>query len=66
VARPAGEAIFGGLVATILTYFAINYNLGFAIPMPIGTVVGSLSTVAALLFSPETKGTVFKSDLVVA
>jgi SHS family lactate transporter-like MFS transporter len=59
-------AIFGGMVAPVLTYFAVNYNLGFAIPMLIGTVVGLISTVLSLLVSPETKGTVFKSDIVVA
>ena len=30
-------AIFGGSVAPVLTYFAVNYELGFAIPMLIGT-----------------------------
>src|SRR3984885_6742985 len=33
-------AIFGGSVAPILTYFAVNYELGFAIPMLIGTTFG--------------------------
>ena len=30
-------AIFGGAVAPVLTYFAVDYQLGFAIPMLIGT-----------------------------
>ena len=47
-------------------YFAINHNVGFAIPMFIGTVVGSISVVFALLLSPETKGKILVSDLVVA
>ena len=58
-------AIFGGAVAPVLTYFAVNYQLGFAIPMLIGTTFGLVSVVIALLFSPETKGHVFTSDLVV-
>ena len=59
-------AIFGGLVAPVLTYFAINYNLGFGIPMLVGTVVGALSFVIALSFGPETKGKELVPDLVVA
>lgn len=58
-------AIFGGSVAPILTYFAVNYQLGFAIPMLIGTTFGLVSVIVALLCSPETKGHVFQSDLVV-
>src|SRR5260370_14897160 len=37
-------AIFGGLVAPILSYFAINYNLAFGIPMLVGTAAGALSS----------------------
>jgi len=59
-------AIWGGLVAPVLTYFAVDHHLGFAIPMFIGTAVGSLSVVVSLLFSPETKGKVLVPDLVVA
>jgi len=59
-------AIWGGLVAPVVTYFAINHNLGFAIPMFVGTAVGALSVVISLLFSPETKGKVLVPDLVVA
>jgi len=59
-------AIWGGLVAPILTFFAINYDLGFAIPMCVGTAVGALSVVISLLLSPETKGKVLVADLVVA
>jgi len=58
-------AIFGGAVAPVLTYFAVDYNFGFAIPMLIGTTVGLVSVVAALLVSPEPKGHVFTSDVVV-
>jgi SHS family lactate transporter-like MFS transporter len=58
--------IFGGLVPPVLTYFAVNYQMGFAIPMLIGTTCGLISVIAALSVSPETKGHVFKSDLVVS
>jgi MFS transporter, SHS family, lactate transporter len=57
--------ILGGSVAPVLTYFAVEYQLGFAIPMLIGTTVGLISVIVALLCSPETKGHVFRSDLVI-
>lgn len=56
-------AIFGGLVAPVLAYFATTWNLGFAIPMLIGTVVGCISFVIALLVGPETKGQEFEAEL---
>jgi SHS family lactate transporter-like MFS transporter len=59
-------AIFGGLVGPVLAYFATDWHLGFAIPMLIGTTVFSVSLVAAMLFSPETKGTELVSDIVLA
>ena len=59
-------AIFGGLVAPILTYFAVDYHLGFAIPMLIGTTFGLVMVIISLLLSPETKGKDYSSDLVVA
>ncbi len=58
-------AIFGGSVAPVLTYFAVDYELGFAIPMLIGTTCGLIGVIVALLLSPETKGHVFTPDLVV-
>ena len=59
-------AVWGGLVAPILTYFAINWHLGFAIPMLIGTTFGCVSIVLSLLFSPETRGTELVPDVVLA
>src|SRR6201987_5601531 len=41
--------IWGGFVAPILTYFAINYNLGFGIPMMIATCAGGALFIVALL-----------------
>ena len=52
-------------MAPVLTYFAVEYQLGFAIPMLIGPAFGLVSVLVSLLLSPETKGHVFTSDLVV-
>jgi SHS family lactate transporter-like MFS transporter len=57
-------AILGGLVAPVLAYFATNYNVGYAIPMAVGTVVAAVSVVIALSLSPETKGQELVADLV--
>jgi SHS family lactate transporter-like MFS transporter len=59
-------AIFGGLVAPILAFFAVNFGVGYALPMLIGTVVAAASVVISLLLSPETKGTVLVAELQVA
>jgi SHS family lactate transporter-like MFS transporter len=59
-------AIFGGLVAPILTYIAATYQVGLGISMLIGTVVGAVSFVCALLVGPETKGKELVPDLVLA
>jgi SHS family lactate transporter-like MFS transporter len=59
-------AILGGLVAPVLAYFATTYQIGYAIPMLIGTVAAAFSVVVALAFSPETKGKELVADLVVA
>jgi len=56
-------AIFGGLVPPAISYFAVEQQMGFAVPMLVGTVAGATSVVIALLISPETKGKVFLSDL---
>ncbi|HEX4615502.1 MAG TPA: hypothetical protein VH230_06270 [Stellaceae bacterium] len=42
------------------------YNLGFAIPMLVGTVTAAVSVVIALSLSPETKGKVLVAELSVA
>jgi SHS family lactate transporter-like MFS transporter len=56
-------SIFGGLVPPVISYFAVEQQMGFATPMLIGTWVAAGSVVIALLISPETKGKVFVSDL---
>jgi len=59
-------AIFGGLVAPVITYFAVDHGFGFALPMLIGTTVGCASFVLALLLGPETHGKEITAELVVA
>jgi SHS family lactate transporter-like MFS transporter len=59
-------AIFGGLVGPFLAYFATDWHLGFAIPMLIGTTVAAVSVVAAMMFSPETRGKELVADVVLA
>jgi MFS transporter, SHS family, lactate transporter len=59
-------AIWGGLVAPVITLFAINWHLGFAIPMLVGTVLGCISAVVAVLLGPETRGTRLVAELSVA
>jgi MFS transporter, SHS family, lactate transporter len=59
-------AIFGGLVPPILTFFAISWNLGFAIPMLIGTLFGLANFILSIAVGPETKDVEMVPDLVVA
>jgi SHS family lactate transporter-like MFS transporter len=59
-------AIFGGLVGPVLSYFATEWHMGFAIPMMIGTTVAAASVFASMLFSPETRGTKMVSDIQLA
>jgi SHS family lactate transporter-like MFS transporter len=59
-------AILGGLVAPVLAFFAVNFNLGYAIPMLVGTVVAAISVVISLLLSPETRGKILIAELQVA
>ena len=59
-------AIFGGIVVPVIAYFAVNWHLGFAIPMFCGTVIGLISFIVALLLGPETKGKALVSDVILA
>ena len=59
-------AIWGGLSAPILTYFATGMPSGFVIPMMIAQVGFALIFVVALLLGPETRGKVLVADLAVA
>jgi MFS transporter, SHS family, lactate transporter len=59
-------AIYGGLTLPVLAYLAATWHIGFATPMLIGTVVGAVSFIVALLFSPETRGKVLTAEVVLA
>ena len=59
-------AIFGGFVPPVLTYCVVTYNISFAIPMLVATLVAATSVVISLLLSPETKGKELVADLVIA
>lgn len=57
-------AVMGGFVAPVVSYFAVERHMGFAVPMLIATLAGSVSVILALLVSPETKGKVFGAELI--
>jgi MFS transporter, SHS family, lactate transporter len=59
-------AIWGGFASPVVTYLAINWHMGFAIPMAIGTIGGLLSLLVALMYSPETHGKELVADVVLA
>src|SRR5437660_1003763 len=59
-------AIFGGLVAPVLAYFAVNFNLGYAIPMVVGTVAAAVSVEIAPIQGQEARGKELVADLAVA
>ena len=59
-------AIWGGLVAPVLTYFAIEMNMGFAMPMLISTTLFLVIVIIAVALGPETKGKKLTADLGVA
>jgi SHS family lactate transporter-like MFS transporter len=50
-------------VPPVLSYAAVEWHLGYAIPMLIGTLAGSIGAIVALIISPETKGKVFVAEL---
>ena len=58
--------IFGGIVPPLITYFAVDYSLGFSIPMLVGCVIGAASWCLALYLGPETRGKEMVPDLVLA
>jgi hypothetical protein len=59
-------AIWGGFASPVVTYFALNRHLGFAIPMAVGTIGGLVSLLLALSVSPETHGKELVADVVLA
>jgi SHS family lactate transporter-like MFS transporter len=59
-------AVWGGMVAPILAYFATNYQLGYAIPMLVGTVAAALCFILSIALGPETKGKAMVAEVVIA
>jgi hypothetical protein len=53
-------------VPPIVTYFALNYQIGFSYPMLVGCLIGGGSWCLALFFGPETRGKEMVADLVLA
>ena len=56
-------AVWGAAVAPLLTYFAVNQQMGFAKPMMYGTVGSLIVYVIAVYLGPETKGKVLTANL---
>jgi MFS transporter, SHS family, lactate transporter len=56
-------AIFGGAVAPVLTYLAVQMNLGFAVPMMISTMFFLVIVVISVWLGPETRGKHLTADL---
>src|ERR1700730_15181772 len=56
-------AIWGGLIAPVLTYMAIQMGMGFAMPMMVSTILFLAIVIVAVLLGPETKGKKLTADL---
>jgi MFS transporter, SHS family, lactate transporter len=56
-------AIWGGLIAPVLTYMAVQMNMGFAMPMMISTMLFLVVVVISVLLGPETRGKRLTADL---
>ena len=56
-------AIWGGLIAPVLTYMAVQMGMGFAMPMMISTIFFLAIVIIAVLLGPETKGKNLTADL---
>jgi MFS transporter, SHS family, lactate transporter len=59
-------AIFGGLVGPIMAFVTAKWQIGFAIPMLIGTWIVLASFIGALLLGPETRGKQMVADVTLA
>jgi SHS family lactate transporter-like MFS transporter len=56
-------AIWGGLIAPVLTYMAVQMGMGFAMPMMISTMLFLVIVIIAVLLGPETKGKKLTAEL---
>ncbi len=56
-------AIFGGLSAPVLTWFATGQSSGFVIPMIVAQIGAAFIFIVALAMGPETRGQEMVADL---
>jgi SHS family lactate transporter-like MFS transporter len=56
-------AIWGGLIAPVLSYYANEMKMGYALPMMVSTTVFAVLVVIFVLLGPETKGKHLTSKL---
>lgn len=56
-------AVWGGLIAPVLSYFANEMHLGYALPMMASTMGFSVLVVIFVLLGPETRGKEMTADL---
>jgi SHS family lactate transporter-like MFS transporter len=56
-------AIWGGLIAPVLTYFAVQMNYGFAMPMMVSTILFLFGVIVTVYLGPETKGKVLTAAI---
>ncbi len=56
-------AIFGGFIAPVLSYFANEMHMGYALPMMVSTMAFSVLVVIFVLMGPETRGKEMTSEL---
>jgi SHS family lactate transporter-like MFS transporter len=56
-------AIWGGLIAPVLSYFANERHMGYALPMMVGTIGFAVLVIIFILLGPETKGKEMTSEL---
>ncbi|MBS0523314.1 MAG: MFS transporter [Proteobacteria bacterium] len=56
-------AIWGGLIAPVLSYFANEMHMGYALPMMVSTMGFSVLVVIFILLGPETRGKEMTSEL---
>jgi len=59
-------AIWGAAIAPVLTYFAVDRGMGFAMPMMISTMIFLVLVAVTVLLGPETKGQHLTAELGVA
>ena len=52
-------------MAPVLTYFAVQMDMGFAMPMLISTTFFLFIVIIAVLMGPETRGKSLTSDLAI-